>query len=333
MSKTMKYYFSEKFVSESEYVYGKLQIKEVFRAYPDIKGAGAVPIAGLDKTVSFNSDNGRYGLGYYFTPQSICFFEDYFLLASYDGAHIFNSVIYVCDKHGNYILTIILNNHAHCGGMAYDKKNDYVWVSNSKSVIGISGDEIRHMLAIKKKRHDLSAVRFEEYKKQYDTRTQASFVHFYGGLLWVGKFSMKGPDEIYAYKVDLKKDELETVYRMEAPRYAQGIAFYKAFSGDGSGKKKLCLAVSTSRGPFASRLRFYEPDLKEMEYDEETGCPVILKRKAVKVLKLPPQSEGVVVRGKYLYILFESAARPFRRSPLYRTTRKLDRVLCMKVKS
>ena len=328
----MKYYFSEKFVSESEYIYGKLQIKEVFRAFPDIKGAKAIPIAGLDKTVSYNRDNGRYGCGGFFTPQSICFFEDYFLLASYDGAHVFNSVIYVCDKRGNYILTIILNNHAHCGGMAYDKDNDYVWVSNGKSVIGISGDEIRHMLKVKKIRHDLAAVRFEEYKKQYDTRTQASFVHYYRGLLWVGKFSMKGPDEIYAYKADLSKDELETVYRMEAPRYAQGIAFYKAFSDDGSGKKKLCLAISTSRGPFVSKLRFYEPDFSCPEYDEESGINVVLKRKATKVLKLPPQSEGVVVRGRYLCILFESAAKPFRRSPLYRTTRKLDRVLCMKVR-
>ena len=328
----MKFYSSEKFTTRNGYIYDRKHIRAVFKAYPDLRKNGSIPIPGLVRTVSFNRDNGRYGVGAAFTPQSICFFEDYFLLASYDGAHIFNSVIYVCDSRGRYILTMILNNHAHCGGMAYDKDNDFVWVSNGKSVVGISGDEIREAVEKKRRNRLISAVRFTEYKKQFDTRTQASFVHYYNGLLWVGKFSMKGPDEIFAYKVDVSKDELETVYKMEAPRYSQGIAFYRAFSGDGSGKKKLCLAVSTSRGPFASKLRLYEPDFSEMDYDEETGCPVVLKRKAVKVLKLPPQSEGIVMRGKRLCILFESAALPFRLSVLYRTTAKLDRVIGMKVK-
>ena len=326
----MKFYYSEKYVTKPGPVYENAEIKKVFRAYPDIRGSKTLPIPGLTGTVSFCNEKHRYGTGSAFTPQSVCFFGKYLLIASYDGAHILNSVIYICDRHGKYILTMILNNHAHCGGMAYDGTDDYVWVSNGKSVIGISGDEIRRALKVKKKNPGLSAVRFIKYKKQYDTLTQASFVHYYSKLLWVGKFSMKGPDKIYAYKVDLSKPELAAVYCMEAPRYAQGMAFYRK-KGDGEGKGTLCLAVSASRGPFPSRLRLYEPEPDDTVTDEQTGCPVILKRKAVKILKLPPQSEQIVMRRGRLYVLFESAAAPFRHSPLYRLTKKLDRLLCMKL--
>lgn len=224
-------------------------------------------------------------------PQAITIAKKYMLMSAYDRAGEENSVIYVMDKKTRkYITTIVLPNKPHAGGLAFDGKN--VWVSNGKKVGAISYSVI-----------DAAAKARVSYKEVSYTAicpilTQASFMTYYDGKLWVGEYNEASSQNVYAYKtvVSAGAISLKSVNRMPVPSKTQGMEFLK----DGTMILSRSAQVYTWAKTYLSRLEVYKPS-------KPTKTGYIRRNRVVSRKAMPPMAEGVVTEGNYTYLVFESA--------------------------
>lgn len=265
--------------------------------------AQSFPIPGLITTnvAGFNANN--------MCPQAVCATEEYFLITAYDYEGIENSVIYVLDvKTKEYITTIVLSNKSHVGGIACDGKN--VWISNGKKVNVISYQSVVDA--------DDSGLDYVEvpYVTNCAVLTSSSFMTYYDNMLWVGEYNESASRDVYGYTISGEGSSLSLTkaVRMTVPAKTQGMVF--------DGKGRLILSRSCQVGDwlsvYLSVLEVYEPKAAD-----SSGNISIDKVKASKTM--PPMSEGLTIRGNYLYVNFESGAFS---SCKYRT----DRIIAYKWK-
>ena len=134
------------------------------------------------------------------------------------------------------------------------------------------------------------------------TTTQASFMTYSDGMLWVGEFKDKGDSSgrMYSYTISSDAKKLTKKYYITLPDRTQGAAFKNGY---------LMLTRSYSRNisgsTYISEMRIY----KYSKVDTSTGN--IKKNDAVKVFQLPPMVEAVVAGSTYVYTLYESAATKY----------------------
>lgn len=241
-------------------------------------------------------------------PQAICIAKDYMLLSAYDTAYEENSVIYVMDKQTRkYLTTIILPNKPHAGGLAYD--GTYVWVSNGKKVGAISYATIEAAAKAK------STYKNVSYIATCAVLTQASFMTYYDGKLWVGEYSETNSKYVYGYELNVSNNTftLEKKNSMQVPSRTQGITFLK----DGKMVLSRSSQIYTWAKYYISRLEVYKPSKPS-----KTGS---IKRNSLITAKtMPPMAEGIVSDGSYLYLAFESAVFSASNYPV-------DRICALKV--
>lgn len=224
-------------------------------------------------------------------PQAICIAKKYMLMTAYDSTAEENSVIYVMDKKTRkYLTTIILPNKPHAGGLAYDGKN--IWVSNGKKVASIRYSDIE--AAVKKK----VAYKEVSYANVCPVLTQASFMTYYDGKLWVGEYNEASSKNTYAYDMITSGEaiSLKAVNRMTIPSRTQGMTFLK----DGTLILSRSSQIYTWAKMYISRLEVYKPS-------KPTKTGYIRRNRMVTGKTMPPMAEGVVSEGNYLYLVFESA--------------------------
>ena len=244
-------------------------------------------------------------------PQGITFAESYLLLSAYDRKYEENSVIYVMDKaKKKLLLTAVLPNQTHAGGITYDGCN--VWVTQSKKMHAVPLSEFQRAIEEGKKVCSVS------YKATCDLPQAASALTYYQGMIWGASYDELNPGYLAAYRIEDKEGNPVLVNQLltEASTKIQGLEFTK----DG----KLILSRSCQTNPykrgFLHVLDVYKPDLSGIE------SGVITLGEIKKSIAMPSMNEEIAVSGNYLYVNFESAA-------FSTAVQRMDRVCAFKLKA
>ncbi|MBQ4067975.1 MAG: hypothetical protein IJC76_01865, partial [Lachnospiraceae bacterium] len=199
-------------------------------------------------------------------PQGICRMDNYILITAYDGIpkkserkfnseigsyeekssylarNAYNSVIYLLTVDGTYITTLVYNKACHMGGVTYDGK--YVWIAEGDSgVSAISKTNILRAAEVATKKKAKSIKLSGIYKINLSKLSKASYCTYFDNKVWFGTFNEYGSGHIYGYSVNYSNGTptLTAVRYIKAPRYTQGICFYKE-------KNNVYLAAATSYG-------------------------------------------------------------------------------------
>ncbi|MBE5925456.1 MAG: hypothetical protein E7270_00470 [Lachnospiraceae bacterium] len=263
-------------------------------------------------------------------PQGICRMDNYILITAYDGIpkkserkfnseignyevkssyltrDAYNSVIYLLTVDGTYITTLVYNKACHMGGITYD--GNYVWVAEGKSgVSAISKANILRAAEIATKKKAKSIKLSGIYKINLSKLSKASYCTYFDNKVWFGTFNDKGSGRIYGYSVNYSHGTpvLTPVRYIKAPRYTQGICFYKDNSN-------VYLAAATSYGRNKNS-KIYCYHLKDYYTPTErfNGVLQIIREDPYKTITFPPMIEQISLNGVFLYGIFESGARPY----------------------
>ena len=280
---------SFEFSFNSEYTAAKVAFTD-FRTLVNEQKTN-IPIPGIKKTVFANGESSED-----MVPQGICVAGKYVLVTAYDHEGKFNSVLYIISienrNNPELMSTMVLPDKNHVGGVTFD--GEYVWLakSTSKKLSAIKFETIENAA---NSANDCYVLK--QYYKNVDCDTTASFVTYYGGLIWVGLFDSANEGTLYGYNL-VKNGEafsLSQKYVLPVPRQTQGAAFTER---DG----KLYLMTSSSYGAFIpSKLCLFEVIL---------GSDV-MKVTQVKQFEFPPMTEEIEFYNGSLFVMFESAAKEY----------------------
>ena len=209
-------------------------------------------------------------------PQGICKINDLVLVTCY---RVNNKSCVIIYKDGIRVNEIILPNKSHVGGVAYYKKLDLIFISDSKGYV--------------------SSYNFSEFIKG-DLRSRnrikindraSSYLTVYKNKLYVGCFNKFKRGIVSVF--DLEKNILK--YEFTVPNKIQGVAFYN--KGD---SEYMLLSKSFGRKQ-NSKLLLYLYNKKKRRY-------IFFK----KTIKLSPMLEQITFDNNILMLLFESSSCMYR---------------------
>lgn len=241
-------------------------------------------------------------------PQGITFAKSYLLISSYDRKKEENSVIYMMDKSSRkLVMTIVLPNKTHAGGLAYDGEN--LWITQTSTVRSMP------FAAIEK----AAKAGQKEYLASYNTVCNlthtAGSLTYYKNKLWVASYDELLSGYLGAYSISNKSSSptLEKVALTRIPTRVQGLTFT---SGGKLILSRSCQTNATQRG-FLHVLDVYQPNISKLSKGTITLGAV------KKTVEMPTMNEEIAISGNYLYVNFESAA-------FSTAVQRMDRVCALK---
>ncbi|BCP59702.1 hypothetical protein [Streptococcus parasuis] len=250
------------------------------------------------------------------TPQGLSFLEKYVLISAYSKGGEVNSVIWVLDKEsGDYIKTIVLPSTSHVGGMAYDSKNERLWVTTTdeESSAQVSALDLQTI-----EEDDFVStndpVTFD-YQFNLDQVERSSYMAYDQEKLLVGYFDKDEHGHLGIYQLDpagfpADKDEETELYQpltvVKTPDQVQGIVVYEDQ-----------ILFSQSYGNKDSKILWFD----FTGYDTLTDMSIPKKE-----LVAPPYLQQILVEDQFLYLLFESSSLKYRINP---TVTSMDRVVAL----
>lgn len=292
-----------------------------FMACEKDKHCGTIVIPGMIATKDLikNDNTKKYELSACtsMTPQGLCFTDDYILISAYchNGTH--NTVLYVLDKESHrFIKEIVLEGRPHAGGLAFDQRNQCVWISTGSKGKASASAITTEMI----EKYNIETCRKPiEYKYEYDLHAieRNSFMACDNGHLYIGFFSddnngvlqkyrineFGGLDTTFDTKYGTRKNIALPIEIKKIPDKVQGIAFYK--------DKVL---ITQSYGMQKSKLTVFN------SFDTWISSN---KDAVLKQITMPQMMEQVYIDGDKMYVIFESAADAYRAQPIP----KVDRIL------
>lgn len=269
-------------------------------------GYDMVTIPGLLYAMTINCDTKEVDCCTSMTPQGIAVTDKYIYVSAYCSTKQHRSVIFMIDTaSGDYVKTIVLKNTTHAGGLAYDTKNDVLWVSSYMSVTEETG-KTRYASISCLTLESLEAYDFEEMGKSILYRNTCpvmfpatSFITYYNGHIYAGYWkkdknsqSMAAGYEIVNGGTALAEEPEEAFY---IPGRVQGMQVYR---GE--------IIFSISYGIDESMIEVYDAaqsGISNVNYSSE---------KPRQEIKLPQKLEQIYSYGGRLYCLFESGSFAYR---------------------
>lgn len=226
-------------------------------------------------------------------PQSIGMAGGYLLISAYDQTGEQESVLYMMDKSTRkYITTIVLPHKGHVGGMAFDGKN--LWLSYGKNLQCLKYSVIKAAAKAKK-----AYVETYAFTVQIPVPDTASYVTYFKNRLWVGTYNENSKKYMYGFTIGSKSGvpTLKQTNKMQMPNRTQGVA---VASG---GKMIVSRSCQTKLGKsgFLCQLDIYKPTWNLSKKS-------VKKNTKKKTVQMPPMNEGIVIKGSYTYLVFESPA-------------------------
>ena len=295
-STTAKYFTGKKKFQTSK-AYKKLKW---FKKYVDYNKSYIMPGVKSTNVAGFKSTH--------MCPQAITFAKDYLLMTAYDYVGEERSVIYVMDKKSKKLLTtLVLSDHVHLGGIAFDGEN--VWVSHGERVGLIKFGTIESAAKAGKSYKEIS------YKALLSTKTTASFITYYKDMLWIGKNSESGSQIMYSYAISDKSGtpSITPKSSIKIPNRVQGVAFLE----NGTMVLSRSNLYLSSMPYYIARLEYYKPTWKDNK---------ITKLNKVKnIMPMPTMNEGIEIHDGMLYVVYESPA-------FSSTTYQMDRICAFNTK-
>lgn len=269
-------------------------------------GYNMMTIPGLAYAETMNSQTTDTECCTSMTPQGLAVTDKYTFISAYCSTKKHRSVIFVLDTQTKqYIKTLVLKDTTHAGGLAYDTKNNVLWVSSYMSVE--ENDKVTRRASISCL--TLSAIKaydFDSTHKPIQFRNKCavmfpatSFITFYDGHIYAGYwkkdkhgYSMAASYEIINGGTAIADEPDEAFY---IPGRVQGLQVYRNE-----------IIFSISYGVDESRIEVYDTEsgqLSSVNYSKETPR---------QELKLPQKLEQIYSYNGQLYCLFESGSYAYR---------------------
>lgn len=235
-------------------------------------------------------------------PQGLTIMGDYILTTSYDHSGLNNSMVYVMNKKGEYINSYILDMDSHVGGIAYDKKNELVWIpSHSGKLNAYMASDF---LDFSKK--EIKAIYSNidigngllNYKNPL--KNSIAFLSIYNDELFVGSFSVVSTGLVKKYDISIDDEKkLKLTYKgmFNIPNKVQGMTFYKK-----NDNEYIVFSRSFGRNT-SSILQIFSYNENIDNYDSSIQSVTYT---------VPAMMEQVSLDSNCLYVIFESAAKIYR---------------------
>lgn len=290
-------------------------LKYLFKVIIGIILFAVIVVAGdyLRLIVSYNINKDQavevfdaQGLKNKYTPQGLTYSEKYnvAIQTSYNKKHLV-SKIYITELGTNKFIKELklLNkdgteNNKHVGGIATD--DNTVWITNDYYVDVVDLDEIMN-----------TTEDYVQIKESYKLPNRGDFCLYDKGILWIGDFFLKGiydcPDDnplLFGYNLDKEIDYNSPDVAISLPIMIQGMAMTE--------DNKFIFSDSYTNF-IHSKLTIYENVLEEEPSTYEINNKEIPyykldKDNLIKTYKVPPMAEGIFLKDKELYVLYESAS-------------------------
>lgn len=298
--------------------YDEFFTEEIVAHLSEDRNFGTYVIPGLKSTRTVNTRTGQPDICTSMTPQGMDVTEDSIFVSAYCHTKRHNSVLYQIDKEtGRFVKEIIMPNQSHAGGIAYDNRNQVLWVSDTlegKAAVSLYTMEALENYQYQKTKKPLPFL--ETHVLEGITRN--SFMAFRGGSLYAGYFSLSGDSIINRYSVNFELNERnkEEYEEMDSERELFGkVAIDQEWADILSQVQGVevfgnYLFLSQSYGYADSKLRIYERAVVETEKYS------LKKKEEIKSFSLPNRMEQICIQGGKLYMLFESGAYAYRGIPV-----------------
>lgn len=262
--------------------YSKFKKSYAYRAFPwfkkhiSKKKSFAIPGLSTTNVAGFSSVD--------MCPQGLTVAGSYFIISAYDKDDEENSVLYVLTKKYKLKTVIVLPDAMHVGGVTYDGKN--LWISHGEQAAYLKYAVIKDAAT-----SGQPYVTLTGYSGIIDLDMQNSYISYNKkkNVLVVGEYHDYTDDIMAIYSITGKStSSVGLTKRQSFSVYGdvQGVTF------DSKGY------MIFSRSDINS-LVTYKPKWK--------GKTIKKFNKVKSVHTIPVMSQGVVVYGKYTYVLFESA--------------------------
>lgn len=212
-------------------------------------------------------------------------------VSAYSKSGEYDSILYVMDLKGKLLKTVDLKFKAHTGGIAYDEEHDLLWVTGPEGkVYAINWPDV-----MADTYHGEIQVAFDAGLLNHGGAKVASFLTIFEGELFVGSYFNGGKGTLNRYSIeDVKNPELMAVAAI--PERIQGITFKREASTD-----NCYMWLSQGYQTEDACLMKFLYDEKAEEFAEPLESRV-----------LPEGAEQIQMAGEGMYLLFESAVRPYR---------------------
>ena len=284
--------------------------KAAVKSNESVKDIGMYVIPGLLNTTSVTSNEANTIVDCKsMTPQGVTVVEGYVLISAYCHDHEHNSVLFVLDKDSHkYLKTIVLQDQPHAGGVTYDPKGKNIWVcgryEDKAEIVAISLANLE--------KYDLNQkVQPIEYSQRVELPQlkRASVITYWNQAIYVGYFADHEEGRLETYPVDedgkmagklTKEQRIRTTIDLDKSnekdtvvRELQGITFFK---------NQFFITQSYGALKDSKLLRFTYDAEKEVFLDSDVS----------KISDFPAHAEQISTYQNELFIIFESAAKPYR---------------------
>ncbi len=274
----------ENFPKEKDYISSHLY--KILEKYPDLKNA----ILAASTNLTFEKQ---------MVPQGITLTEEHIIITAYDFKKRGNSKCYIYTMDGKMVNVVSLDTKSHVGSIAYDKKNDFVFIPGDNGTVLVykKDDLLYNNFANSTFYFDLSE-KFKIYDNKYTN--VVDYLTIDEDDLYVGNFLNNENGLVQKYKIVGENNRLKLILSKEftVPQKVQGISFYK--EGD---TKYMILSISFGRKN-DSYLEIYNYRDDIIDYTTEKKIN----------LTMPPMLEQNTIYNDRLYIIFESNANKYKNS-------------------
>ncbi len=215
----------------------------------------------------------------------------YIAISAYSKSGEHDSILYLLNGSGQLLDIVDLQFRAHTGGIAYDEERNLLWVTGPDGMVyALDWGEITGGVY----QGDIKAA-FDAGLQNHNGSRVASFLTYDHGELFVGSYVDGDMGKLRRYAVT---DDLQTELLSEAeiPQRIQGITF----AWEEETQTRYMLLSQGYQTEDSALLGFVYTD----------GCGAYTDPLISQVM--PEGIEQIDMSGKGLYVLFESASRPYR---------------------
>lgn len=249
-----------------------------------------------NKSINIPNSNTKW------VPQGICIVENNILITAYDSEKKENSELYIINKKGELLKTLIFDNKYHVGGIAYDKRNKLIFVAAYNKVNIYDKDK----LLSTENRKILKDYKSVNIQDNYISRV--SYLTCYESKLYIGMFSKNKKTKLKKYIINFNNNmELKDFYDINLNKI-QGLCIYKDF-----------YIFSCSYGRYNSSYLH----ICKLENNVLTS---------VFKIEMPCLSEQIVLDNDKLLILFESCSTKFTSSLRILSPKYISNIIELNIK-
>lgn len=213
------------------------------------------------------------------------------LVSAYSRSGERNSILYMTSLSGELQKIVDLGFQAHTGGIAYDETHDLLWVTGAEGrVYAVSWSAI-----LSGAYQGEIQISFDAGLVNHNGTKVASFLTLSEGELFVGSYVNGAEGVLKRYDLsDVQNPKL--ISTAAIPERIQGITFKR---DAGAGERYMFLSQS---------YQTEDSHLLKFLYDDQTS----VYSEPAEAYLLPEGAEQIQATARGMYILFESAARPYR---------------------